>query len=240
MHDAGVTRARQRIAEPGGELRHERELARGVVLPERAEAADLALEVAVGAAEVGQARARDVHRVQLHQRVDEVATSPPARIAATQRRRQLVCHDVTAQLLHEVERHAEHLVAGADGEHARHARAALQRRQDARLAQHVVCRGRQRWARRPAQHHARALALEQERRVRVARADARDLEHTPTQALLVEPRLQRAPDDQRRQRQRRCLGRCVDDVDGAVHRSRWRRRAARRAIDQRCVSLGPS
>ena len=79
VHDAGPARARQLVAKPVGELCDERQLARGVVLPERREAAHLALEVAVGATEVAQAGALDVDGVQLGERVDEIVARPPAR-----------------------------------------------------------------------------------------------------------------------------------------------------------------
>ncbi len=74
----------------------------------------------------------------------------------------------------------------------------------------------------------------------MARADARRDQRAPAETMLVQPGLERAAYDERRQRQRCGLLGRVDDVDRRAHESRWRRRAARRAIDQRCVSLGPS
>ena len=66
------------------------------------------------------------------------------------------------------------------------------------------------------------------------------VERAAAETVLVQPGLERAAYHERRQRQRGCLLGRVDDVDRPAHESRWRRRAARRAIDQRCVSLGPS
>ncbi len=238
MHDAGVAGRRQGCGKPRRELADERLLARRVVLPERREALQLALEIAGGTAEIGQARALDVDRVQLDEGVDEVVAGRTACVGARERAGQLLGHDMPAQLFHDVEGDAEHVGFGTDGEDARHARAVVQRSQHARLAQHVVRRRRQRRARRPTQHHAPLAALEEERRVRVARPDACRCEDTRAEAVRVQPGLEGPPHEERRQRQcRRLLGR-VDDVDRAGHA--WRRRTARRAIDQRCVSLGPS
>ena len=171
-------------------------------------------------------------------------SSPAVRraLGRAERGRQRVRDDVAVELLHDVEGHAE----DARRPRRRRARAARARAprsalQHARLAQHVVRRGRQRRRRRAgaapsARRRARAGTSRSSgpSPMRVA------IERPGAQPVLVEPRLERAPHDERRQRQGGRLRRRVDDVDRAAHCSRWRRRAARRAIDQRCVSVGPS
>ncbi len=120
-------------------------------------------------------------------------------------------------LLHHVERHAEHRLVVADGDHGRHAHGgALERLQQAGLAQHVVCGGGQRWARRAAQHHAGVAAPHEEGDVRVPLADALRLEATLADAVGIEECLERLAHHERRKLEARGVVRCVDHV----HRGR--------------------
>ena len=84
--------------------------------------------------------------------------------------------DVALDALHDVEGRADDRLVVADREHRGHARAAGERRQHARLAQHVVGAGRQRAARRAAQHDVGAVAAQGVGDVGVALADGLDLE----------------------------------------------------------------
>ena len=140
-----------------------------MTLPELREAAHLALEVAARPDEVGDAGALHVDRVDLDQRVDEVEPERAARLLGLEARRELVGDDVRVDVVHDVERDADHALVLADRADRRQADAVRSERElEARLADHVVRRRRQRRPRRAAEDEARVAALEQEREVRAA------------------------------------------------------------------------
>ena len=159
--------------EPFADRLDRRDLARAVVLPQAEEAAQLALEVAGRLAEALEARVAPVDGVDLDQRVDELLADAPAVLEAVERGRHRARDDVALDALHDVERRADDGLVVAHGEHGGHARAAGERRQHARLAQDVVRAGRQRAARRAAQHDVGAVAAQRVGHVGVALADRR-------------------------------------------------------------------
>jgi hypothetical protein len=97
----------------------------------------------------------------------------------------------------------------------RDARLALERAQHARLAQHVVCAGRQRAARRSADDDLRAVvARDRVGDVRMPVADRLDRQLTCPELVLVEERLQRLEHQQRLALVGRALLGGADDVVG--------------------------
>ena len=66
------------LCEPASNALHRRYLACLIELPQPAEAPQLALEIAGGLAEVLKARRPPVHRVDLHQRIDQLLADPLA------------------------------------------------------------------------------------------------------------------------------------------------------------------
>ena len=172
------------------------QIARAVVLPQPAEAPQLALEVALGPGrEVRQAGARQSTRVHLDERVDELLADPPALGRRVERGRHARRHDVARDALHDVERRADQRRVVADGEHGGNARGGRrQRAQQPRLAQDVVRAGRQRAARRAAQDELATGAAQQQRDVGMAVAERLDGElvgRRGQQAALDEKRQQR-------------------------------------------------
>jgi hypothetical protein len=83
--------------------------------------------------------------------------------------------------------------------------------EQARLAQHVVRRGRQRRARRAAEHELGLAAADQVGDVGVPVADGLRLDLAAAQPVRVQIRLQRAPHEQRRELERSRLLGGVDD-----------------------------
>ena len=165
------TRACARRATPTSVVEH-RQLARLVVLPQPAEAPQLAVEVAGRLAVAVAARTPPSRR----------RGSRPARRRAPRRsrrrsssvssaRRQRAGDDVAGDALHDVERRADHATRRRTPASTRGVRTAASAtaRQQPRLAQHVVRGGRQRRARRAAQHELGVAAADQVGDVRVAR-----------------------------------------------------------------------
>ena len=106
--------------------------------------------------------------------------------------------------VHDVERDADHALVLADGADRRQPDPVRRERElQARLADHVVCRGRQRRPRRPAEDEAAVVALEQEREVGAAAlADPGRADGARAEAMLVEERLDVLEDQERRPRRR--------------------------------------
>ena len=159
--------------------------------------------------------------------------------------------DVALDALHDVERRADDRGVVAHREHGGHARAAGERRQHARLAQDVVRAGRQRAARRAAQHDVGAVAAQRVGHVGVAVADGRDLDarRRPGRARRGRPSAARgrAAARARWPRPRRGCGRRRPGRPGCspretlVLRCRKRRRRARCRRDHNlCGSPGGS
>ena len=73
----------QVLAEPAPHVLHGGDLARLVELPQAAEAAQLALEIAGRLAEALEARRAPVDRVDLHQRVDQLLADPASLVRAS-------------------------------------------------------------------------------------------------------------------------------------------------------------
>ena len=212
VHDGRRRRLGAVGGQPARDAVERRELTRAVALPQPGEARELALEVAVRAAEALEAGRAPVDRVEGDERVDERRAHRAAvRLGVERRRHRLVDHD-PVDPLHHVERRADHGVVVARGQHPRHGRATLERAQHARLAQHVVRAGRQRAARRAAEHEVRAVAAQRERDVRVAVADRRDLRLARAEAVRVEPGHERLEDEQRLARALRQLRARAHDV----------------------------
>ncbi len=144
--------------------RHELLALRHVVGPGLLEALapalDLALDVALRVAEVGEADGLVIERVQLDQRVDEVQAQPARALGrVAEPLRQVAAQDDALDLLHHVERRAEQGGVLGVREHARAGEVRRERLHDAKLAVHVVAGLRLGAARRPAQDHpARAHA----------------------------------------------------------------------------------
>ena len=145
------------------------DLARAVVLPQPAEAPQLALEVAGRLAEPLEPDRRPIHRVELDQRVDQLVGDPGALLGRVERGGIASVITSPCDPLHHVERRADHGRVVAHRQHLRHPdRRGLERAQQPRLAQHVVRARRQRPARRAAQHDPGG---QHEGDVRVALAD---------------------------------------------------------------------
>ncbi len=215
MHDRRLAGLGLVLGQPRGEPVEHRQLARAVVLPQAAEAAELAVEVTGRLAVALEAAGAPVDGVDLHQRVDQLLAD--AAFLAVQRPWNLRRHDVARDPLHHVERRADHGLVVARGEDVGSAHLhGLDGAQQLRLAQHVVGRWRQRRPGRPAQHPAPAVPGDQVRDVRVALADRLGFDRPFTESLGVKKRLQRAPHEQRRKLQRSGL---LGGVHDRRHRS---------------------
>ena len=194
-----MRRTRHVVRQPRADGLDRRDVTRAVVLPQPEEAPQLALEVAGRLAEALEAGGPPVDGVDLDEAVDELLAHAPAVLLAVERRRDVLRDDVPVDALHDVERRADDRLVVAHREDLGHARLARERAQDARLAQDVVGAGRQRRARRAAQHERGAAA--------VARCSVtfecpsptgRDLGLAGAEAVLVEELEQRIEDEQRR------------------------------------------
>jgi hypothetical protein len=186
------------------------------VLPEAGEAAQLAVEVARRLAEAVEPARPPVGVVHLHERVDELLADRAPAGRVVERGGHGGRDHVALDQLHDVERRADHALVVARREHRRRARGGrLERLQQARLAQHVVRRRRQRPARRAPQHPRLTAAADQVRHVGVALAERLGLHGAAAQPEPVQVRLERPPHQQRRQlRGRRLLGRVDDRAHG--------------------------
>ena len=157
------------LGQPAADLGHLGQIAGAVVLPEAAEATQLALQVAGRLAEAVEPEPLPVGVVQFDQPVDQLVGDPATLPVVVEGGRDRVGDHLTLDQFHHVERRADHLLVVAHRQDLRRAHVGrLERPQQSRLAQHVVRRGRQRTARRPAQHDA---CRERERDVRVAVTD---------------------------------------------------------------------
>ena len=94
--------------EPAADRLDRRDVARAVDLPEAEEAAQLALEVAGRLAEALEAGGLPVDGVDLDERVDELLAHAPAVLDAVELGRDLGRDDEALDLLHHVERRADH------------------------------------------------------------------------------------------------------------------------------------
>jgi translation initiation factor IF-1 len=152
----------------------------------RRPARHLALEEAVGPPEVREAVRAPVERVQRGERFHE-RTSDRGAAAVAERRGQRVADHPAVEPLGQVERRADdgRVEAGRDEARRRDARRA-ERTEEARFAAHRARSAR--YARRAAEDPRMRPATDEERLVRVAGRDARDLErHAGREALAVEP-----------------------------------------------------
>ena len=200
------------------------------MLPQAAEAPHLALQVAGGLPVALEAARPPVDLVHLGQPVHELGADRAALAGLVEPRRNVRGHNHAVHLLHHVEGDAEDGGVVAGRQHGRHAdRSALKRLQEARLAQHVVGRGRQRWARWAAQHPARAAAADEEVEVGVALSDPLGLQAPLPDAVGVEKGLQRLAHDQRPGLEARGL-RCGVDHVGRAHGPKILRRPHRWAV----------
>ena len=235
MHDAadrcaaGAARRRRPASSPTiGEL------AGRARAPTGGPAADLALEVALGAAEVVEAGRSTIDGVQLGERVDESIPSRCRRDRTKARRRRRRSRRGRRTLRDDAERHAEHVGSS----HSSTAGAPARARGPAARRGPASSRSMS-WAEGGSGRAAHGAAPSRARR----RASRKVGLEWPAPSVAVEPAAV-APGtrchEERLQRPGRGRGGLMPSAVGFVHRSRRRRRAARRAIDQRCVSLGPS
>ena len=138
--------------------------------------------------------------MDLDERIDEVEPEPPPGLLGLEAGGQLVGDDVALEVVHDVERDADHALVLADG--ANHRQPDAVRRQgelEPRLAHHVVGRRRERRPRRPAQDEASVVPLEQKREVRAATlADAAGAHRPRAEPVLVEEGFDVLEDQQRR------------------------------------------
>ena len=145
-------------------------------LPLRGPPPDLALEVALGPAELPEAHRGRVDAVQLGQHVDQSLAHEAAlrRLVGVPGRERLAA-DVALDQLHDVERRAEHLGVGAQVQGAWHRdRRARQGCHHGVLAHHVV-RGRQDVAQRRSSQHDRPVGtVDPVGQVALATGDERD------------------------------------------------------------------
>ena len=235
MDDRVGKRLGQLVGEPGRHLDDGRDLARRVDLPQLREAAHLALEVAAGAGERGERQLRDVRRMDLDERIDELLAEPAPRRRLLETRRQVARDDVAVEEPHHVEGHADHALVLADRDDRRQADPVWRERElEARLTHHVVRGRRKRGPRRPTQDEAVVAALEEEREVRAASvADPLRPDRPLAEAVLVEERLQAVEDDERRALGARRLGGRRDDVGSGGHGAILPRRRRRERVTRR-------
>ena len=222
VHDGRGQRVRQRGGEAFADVVDLRELARLVDLPELGEAANLALVVAPRPRERDETRRRHVGRVDLHEGVDEVVSQRTAGRLAFEPGRRLVRRHRPVELVHDVERDADHRLVVADGDDPREARepCLAQRELKARLADHVVRRGRKRRTRRAPEHEPAVLSLQEEGEVRAAPlADPASAQSSRPEAALVEEPANAIEDQEWRLRQAIGVSRGLDDVHRAILRS---------------------
>ncbi len=236
MHDRRLGRFREVRRQPAAHLAHDWQLARLVVLPQAVEAPQLALQIARGLGEALQAGRAPVHGVHLHERVHQVVADAGPVLLGVQRPGHLAGDHVPVLLLHHVEGHAQHRLVVTGGEDPRRAGGgALERCQQARLAQHVVGGGRKGRTRRAAQHQPGVAAAQQVGDIGMALADPLGLDGARPQPLRVQKALERAAHDQRRaflasrllggvhdlRRRHQCSGTSRVPERSATHTWRW-------------------
>ena len=140
-------------------------------------ALDLATHIALTAVEIGEPGGGDVHRVQLHQRVDGRLGQPPGGDAVqAQLARQVLAQDPADHPLHHIELGADHRAVVAESDHARHQRVHRpQRRLHPVFAAHVVGATGLGAGGRATQHQVRAGVSQQVGEVRGAARVLTDL-----------------------------------------------------------------
>ena len=153
---------------------------------------ELALEEAVGAAEVLEAACAPVDGVQRPERIDERLADAAPLLGVVETGRQRRGADLALQVLHDVEGHVHRLALARDAEHRghRHVRA-RERLEDARLAQHVVGARRERARRRAAQYNGAPARRDGVGEVGVPVADALHHDGGRGDARPLEPGLER-------------------------------------------------
>ena len=185
MDDRGGALGRQRPHELVAQLVERRELAglRGV--PLLRPAAQLALDEAGRSAEVLEADGGRVDGVQVGEYVDERCSDRRPRLGTVRvPRRQRVAADVAEHALHHVEVDAQRPVRAAEMQDARHRHGgALERVQDAVLADHVVRGGQDVPERRAPEHHLAGVAGDPVREVGLAAGDQRDVALQPARVV---------------------------------------------------------
>ncbi len=142
-----------RAAERVVDLVHHGELARLAVLPLRVPALELALDVALGAAQVAQADGHRVDGVDAGQDLGELAPGVRPRLGGQAPGRLGVAGDEPLHEAHDVERRPVHGLVGAQADRRRHRHVGGgQGGDDAMLAAHVVGGGQHLAQRGAAQH----------------------------------------------------------------------------------------
>ncbi len=212
---------RQRLGHRAGEPFADRldvgEIPRLVDLPQLRKAAYLPLEIAALAHEVGDARRAHVDGVDLDEGVDEVEPEPPPGALGLEAGRQLVCHHMAFEEVHDVERDADHALVLADGaDYGQPDAVRSERELEPRLSHHVVGGGRQRRPRRPAQDESLLVPLQEKREVRAATlADAAGAHRPRAEPVLVEEALDVLEDEERRLGAQRTSSAIVRTVSGS-------------------------
>jgi hypothetical protein len=147
-------------------------------VPELAHPAELALEVAVGLAEVLEADRSVVDGMERRQRVDQVLRDGPAGRRRAQHLRQLRAHHGTPDGLHQVEGGTDDrgIPAQRQGARDRHLGVGVRQRPHHPVLPGDVVGGRRKLAPgRPAQHHLPSLASQGEREAGLPLAESLDL-----------------------------------------------------------------
>ena len=170
---------------------------------------------AARAREGGERGRSDVGGMDLDERLDEVLDGgTPLVLVRLEERRQCVGHDVAVEVLHHVERLSE-CVFLAESDDARDADARIRERElQPRLAEDVVCRGRERRAWGAPEDEPHVVPLDEEGDVRAPGPDAADPQRPAAKPVLVEEALDVLEHEQRRHGERLGLGGSRDDVDG--------------------------
>ena len=208
------------VGEPRRDLVDAWDLTRLVDVPELREAPYLPLVVASRTRERGEARRRDVGRVDLDERLDEIVAERSTRSLGLETRRQLVGRNEPVQVRHDVEGDAEQALVLADRGDRRQPREAglTQCELQPRLADDVVRGRRQRRSWRTAQDERARLAFEEKREVRATALPDAPRPHIPR----AEPVLVEKP------------------ADPVEHDERWLRRARRPPLrSRRCRPPAP-
>jgi hypothetical protein len=138
--------------------------------------------------------------VDLDQRVHKVQPERVPPVLALQSGRKVAGDDRPFEEIHHVEGDADHALVLADGADRRQPDPVRRERElEARLPDHVVCRGRKRGPRRAAEDEAVVAALEQEGEVRpAALADPTRPDRPGAETVLVEEHLDVLEDEEGR------------------------------------------
>src|ERR1019366_3425095 len=193
VNDRGGSGARQVLAEPAPHALHSGDLAGLVELPQPAEAAQLALEVAGGLAEPLQAGRPPVDVVDLHQCVDQLLAYLAALLGGVEGARDARDDDLAGHQLHHGEGRADGVLLLAHRQHVRRARR----------------QWRARWA---SQDDLGAAALDQVGDVGMPLPDRRGADLALADAVLVEEGPQGLEHEQRGAAVSLPVRRGLDDV----------------------------